>query len=786
MARYNVWVGDTPNTTYTKSRRLVPVNCRKQEKGLGAATFRVRSNIDTTIPSEFSDDNEEFELYQIIRVEDEEKPGSDQFERTIWCGYISDILKEPYVGSEDYVGTIVCGEIGVYYDELRFDPRFVYKSEDNRFLDNPPNFNPIIQGIYFGNKVVVDGTNRFKNIGIPSTASNFELSDVSPDNVWSVADIIELIASEYDFSWEYIAEEGGSSSNPNATRFIEYLHDKTTHRSFPNFQNKPLSKILETLLPKPLTWRFSYEASSISQGVVELVIESESDVDIQQIPASSNKLALTVPNTRQGVPHGVQKFNVNSVNRPVDQLIVKGKPILVTGSVTTWDANNQSSLEPGWTDNEQQAFVNGISEREVAAEAHEAYRKEFPNVYQKFDFKDVTGNNDVRVFRFPTPGSIVSGSSIFESNIGKKWSFFPLFKLTDDDGNYLTEPIPLYDTEADGGSQWYSTPNSLSIKFENELGIYNDLSYYLPGEGNIVASDRKRLKPMVWAPVRPDLQEEFFWTNLLQTTLETKSQLDYHPNGFYLRTTYPQYFAWNDTTGSIYTGEDEVVYDNQVEGEWSPAPPLATPPGRNPDEGEEVVKGLTHWSRFIFTFAARCDQDLSVVKRREELSGTDSQGNPFFAPAEVKRREIIETPYECWWVAKGTVFRSYAGEDGSFDLLERIQEDHFVRNDMPILVEFANNVFEWVSKERRSISLEYQMNNLDWSDGWTEYKTRINTFVTTATDRKLGSDSTANTWQINSAVKSVEWIFNETTPVVIISTEIPQEPAFSRLFNQRS
>ena len=755
MSRFNVWVGNSPSTTDSLYSRLIPTNCRRQDHGMGAAQFTLMSNNDTTLPEVYDDELDQVvSLNQIIRIEDTEMVGDDLYERTIWCGYISSIIKEPYLGTNDAVGTVYADEIGKYYDQLELDPRWIFTDEDGRFLQNPPDFNPMLQGVFYPNKL--PEFNRF---------ITDETLDYTEDNIWTINDIISLYVTNIaDLS--YTANEA-----------IGFLNDKINLKTYPAFDRKSLSEILTELLPKPLTWRFTYGASDISQGVVELVIETELFLgeEIDNIPAAVNVGAIKTASKTDGTDSGTQSFTINETSIPYDEVVIRGKPILVCGSMTPWDALDKNTLAKGWSANEESMFIEGLPEGTAAApggdstlplEAHTEFRKSLPNVYQKFDFLSGLGGYNARIFH-----TLDAGSTTEDTGIS---SFFPFFQFSESN-NYYAEPLALKLLNGAGSSSNYSTPNVYATQWENELPIYRDFAFTTSEDISGNASQLTRLKPMVWAPVHPDGEADMFWTNLVETTLENKCQLDYHNNGFYVRSQYPQMLAWEtDSTDAIYTGENEVAYKDLVGDTWA-----SDSKGLSPASDDAIsIKSKSHWSRLIFTVAGRSDQNIEFVKRRE----VDD------IPVEVIKRKVIDTDYECWFVHKGTVVDAYQNDEGDYSLLNRITSDKFTRNDMPKLIEFGESVFNYLSKVRNSFTIEYQMMNYDYSHGDNLVNLDINRAINQVEDIRYnisGGVLGQQNYISKSIIKSVEYIFNETTPVIIVSSDIPSVPLFTRLIGDQ-
>lgn len=767
-ARFKVWVGDTPETTDTLSYRLVPTNCRRQDRGVGAAQFSILREEQVAYPAEFAavyPNGETIEVNKIIRVEDTQHPGADLYDRTIWCGFITSVIKTPHLGSSEFVGTAYADEIGVYYEQLITDPRWQYKDQNDRFLQSPPDFNPLYNGRYYPNKV-----NGFLQFIEAPTAQANTLSATTWDvdkqvNVWTIYDIIELTVNGIP----NLSFTVPTSSDPE---YIEYCDDRVNIKTFPSFVNKPLSEILGQLLPKPLTWRFDYQTNAISQGVVELVIESESEVVIDKIPANRTIISpLVLPNI-SGADHGIQAFTINEVSIPTDEVVVRGKEILVCGSLTPWDALSKATMWSGWTNAEELAFEAALSTDtsiDPTSEAHDEYRKSLPDVYQKFNFLGGLNGYNARIFTTDLPGST--------ENLGgglKYYSFFPEFEFgtaptSAGETTWYDAPLALKDLSV--SSSYYSTPNSLATNWENELPIYREFNFYdAQLETNSLSDSEIRLKPMVWAPVRPDATKDIFWINLLDTSLENKCQLDYHTDGFYVLSQYPQYSAWVDPNDAIFTGEDENVYKSQVITDlWD-----SESPGKNPADENVQVNSKTHWSRFIFTVAGRSDKKIEYVKRRYDNSN----------PAQVKKRKIIDTNYENWFVHAGTVVNPYQNTDGSYSLLNRIPQDTWTKNEFPDLVQYGEALFNWLSKKRQSFTVEYQMMNYQYGMANGLDRLKINAYVGSVIDR--GVTGPSQNWLCNSVIKSVEYIFNETTPIIIISSELPQEPLFTKLLGENN
>src|SRR6056297_2262734 len=173
MSRYKVWYGETPDSTEYLADFLFPRNLRLEDKGRGAGSFEYRGIPNTTIVpvDENADASEDNGTYLdvprnwIIRVEDTNKPGEDKYERTIWCGFVKDKIYRPYYTKRWKTGTFICEEIGHWYDQYTIDPRWVYRDENGRYIQDPPNFNPFVLGKYWANRAE---NNRFLTSGFPN------------------------------------------------------------------------------------------------------------------------------------------------------------------------------------------------------------------------------------------------------------------------------------------------------------------------------------------------------------------------------------------------------------------------------------------------------------------------------------------------------------------------------------------------------------------------------------------------------------------------------------------
>lgn len=753
--RFKIYVADSPldHNEGEEIRRLIPENCRRQERGLGSAGLKILSKTEISGHTQFDTDKvEELKRGQWVRIVDSELGGIPS--GTIFLGYITDIVRDVYVGTDDYTGSVTVNEIGHYYAQV---PVWnVYRDQYSKYIETPPVFNPVINGFFYANKTA-DG-NKFKTIDIEASSLSNSWGSIDLNTVWSRANIISLVteAAPFLFYDEHIESTSSSDGDKN-----DFLASKKKPESFPNYQGKSIIEALDDLIEEPLSYYFDYWSSL---GVVQLIVFSKSKTQLGNIPAAAKKYTPSIRDTG-----GIANFTVTSTQHPVDHVVVRGKPIVCCASMTPWTALGGNTLKQGWTANEQLEFVRGYPLDEdvenIDPNAAEQYRKQLPNVYQKFDFYS-DWNPQARILRTKSPGSA------FTEEVFKKYPFCPRFAMKDDDNKPVQTPLVYEDLEESNNN--HSNPNPTNIKFANELPIEYSFDYYVAGEGDFESGNKKLLKPQVWAYTKTPDKDGYFYNLLEAGVADFKSQLDYHPNGFILKSPIPQLLAWNDDTNEIWRGENDNFY-TMPSGEWE-----GDKVGKNPDEEEYV--GKTHWGRLIFTVAIESDQHVETSRSKQILTSFDPQGNPVYVDSTGGVRRIIETDHEVWWVAEGTVLGSQRISQSSTTGFVRTTANIFTRNDLPLVNELADVAFQWLTQERSSISVEYQMMNIDYDNfDWCQ----IGNYIEKVTDRR-GQTAQHTTWSANSCVTSVEYIFNEDAPRIIVSTEIPTEPLFKKLLTSES
>lgn len=762
--RYKVLIGDNITGTFKEYLRVVPQNARRQERGLGAATFMLLNKQGPiTDGRQGYESTDEIVKGQFIKIIDTQI--GDEPTGTIWFGYITDIIRELYKGGNDFRGAIYADEIGHYYAQIPITS--VYRTGASKYINTPPDFNQKRDEYFYANKQ--PNTNYFKVNNVTFANASKWTTDTNEAERWCRADVLGLLMGDAPSCGISLPEDN------------LFLYDKSKAESYPSFYGRNIIDMLDTMLPEPLSYYFDYWSSL---GGIDVIVYSKSKTAVANIPQAE---ALNIDTTGDT---SLVDVTVTSTQQQVDQVIVRGNRIVVAGSLTALPNSNGNTLMPDWEEGELDEFIQGVPNDQPGSDnvlslpegAVISFRNDYPNVYNKFRFHH---RSDIE------PKVLITEDPARQTNAVQSYKpFFPVFTYVDENG--LPIDTPTVSTEISDG---HTTPVTQSTNFVNFLPIYKRNELYIPGGDSIDKVTDELYEPQYWCFGRSPKQlggYSYYWLNILSPSSSFRGKFEYKPNGFVIKTPLREFSAYDDLSNNLWLSSDGNT-------NFRPASPTFVVPNENyvgfknltvygewREEDRDIPPGPTslieapfkyHWLRSIATVAMESDQRLEVTRGRKILVGVDT-GAPGFidAPARVKR--IFDVDYSIWYVHKGTVYDTNGVNDNNFNILKTFNEGTITRNDLPLANRLADIAWNWLTTVRSSLSLEFQLNSFDTSKNtWNQ----IGNYIERYKDNKgPGPNQVASEWQINSSISSIEYIFGS-TPRLIVNTEIPAEPLFTQL-----
>jgi hypothetical protein len=752
--RFLVYTSDSAGSNGKLNNRLIPINSRRQNKGIGAASFNVlrKNRILDKNPSGEDNTPKAGQYVWILDTKDETLQGSkvnwnilNSPTHVVFYGRLRQVTLDAFKGEEDYIGYAAAEEIGM---------EFTRNPMKTNGKDYPP-FNPYIPGEnggFYAN--MSEGGSGYTNLGKFTTNSKWPAD--AQANVWSLKEAIEYCAglsgiSSVKFPWD-----------SNTEKEFAIFNDKTKCVSYPSPVGLSLNEWLASVLEAPFDYYYDYTSSFETT----LVIFCESPIAVSGLCAPASGYQFKIDDKAE------INVNVTDVDEVYDEVILEGDNILFAGTVTTDGAFNKRSLKPGWTSLEAAKYVAGsddeaITDQEKLAEVSNYRKSQHPRVFQYFKWIDIeTAENP-----FVVPKNALRYDK--EDNSSKK-PFFPTVYFNTKD--IYARPL----STVPGTLNSSSHPNRGNLKFAPELPIKikEKIKDEVDGKEVDVDSENRYYKPTVFAPtLNPN--DEILWFEPTKFVAGGEgSEMSFDTNGIWLKSPIPETFSWDN---------EVLFYD-------SPTPPTTGVPTiigqpvtywdgdevgvseRNPNQSEGYPF-RSHWARFLFTIAAFSNQKLFWRKRRSTV-GPD--GSPVYSSGS--RIKVISDPsLQLHMVHPNTYYGIDAKNlttkllsvTGTVDISGTLEVmPTAIRNDMPQLLDNLEKYCSWYFSERKSAKIDYALNNTS---------TDIVKIGQMIKELKDGKIITA----INSVVNSIEIDYSEKTPRFVISTQIPELPILKRMESVR-
>jgi hypothetical protein len=867
---------------WTNLESLVPINFRKQLRGLGAASFNIIGG---------KTQEKEIDIIRNLRkivIVDNRPTGEDDFKdisgatsleeiigvaEILWCGAARSITLDVLVAKTGFRGYMEADEIGMYFS-----------STPIHYSEPTPEFNPIYNGICYGNAErdedikIIGASFRNSDFAVRKTDSKITWTDEF--KVWRLGDIIDYIWNKNTsgtvvFPWmnddrigqDIKAIDEKTAADTRAIRKKEKLDisrtppvnhanisakaqeeiDKleteasgkkeglytkykyffnTDVGSFSNYEGVDVISAIDELLPPPFDFYLEYNTSLAELDSPTLVIVNTTSVDLPEMAPGAQGIDWVVSEATSKV----ETLNITFENSEVyDKVILLGNYYLWAGTMSTWNIDQDATLLPAWSKDQEEAYIRGTlvnpDEKEFGDSIESGIARQYiNNVFRKFNFATWTtgddgGNwapiypegksvwyDDNGNFSNPeyvwNPGSgyagVIqdsfgipmisnwSGNISFESWTNQykslsKLAFFGTFEGIDLDPNSGGDKIKLYEEPyIDCTLNNHKTPNKLASAWADFLPF---TSYTAPTSANFVISDDSNLAtPFVIAATCNVDEDRQYWYNLSDNSFPSigTCQIRFHENGLIVDKDNPITSSWY--VDQLFTQKQGGV----PRGAQQPAIDLGDVPAEvlpfNPDNDE--YDGKTNWQRYLVTIAGRSKDRLEGYKVRKNGDGTNVE-------SVQKTKVIIDDSLEVWLVHNNTVrgliplksgLNWEDGRDNTYNGLLRFQLGAGVNSEN----EF-NKHYVTVMKDDRKLLLSLL-------EGYANFyfqqkmSMRLETGLFVNTQNKLGLmvknviDNGAKINGINTCVASIEWVCSGDTPRVIYATNLPEIPLLTKSF----
>ena len=761
--------------TWIPSERIVPISFRKSLRGLGAAHFQLLTD-NQILPSQrhpkWGDGvDEKFHIYarEIAIVDtrglDDEEAKND-FDsylggRVMWRGFIRGGTFDKFEGVLDQIGYFTADEYGQGLFEIPIS-----------YSEVTPNFNPLYDNVQFGNKDGSDFRNEdiyFSRTGIGTewnTTESIAVSSVG-EYVWNRKEIIEKLCADSGLIPVVDFPEGINDA--------DYVWFNTIDvPEIGNYEGQSIIQALIDLLPEPFDFYFDYNDSS---DYPRLQIINKSTVDVPLICPSAVATNYNIPLKE------TETLNLTIKQQDIyDRVIVRGKPILWCGTVGLWgDWLNDDVLEPDWTPEEETIWLSAeIPEDPFAPDeiVANAVRETLENVYQKFKWKDGKIRIGSRSGNYNEKDAISGMAGNYKNFFG---SFTSIGMNDKADLNVKLKKPYIFDSD--------NTPNKLAIEWEDFLPFtrvdpntdqiqtnWEDDRFASPNVTGVVASI---VPPGAGTQSYTDRSNHILG-------VESTVELGFHKNGVWLRRMNPQTDLQRIPELFRTEVDGPVVYPPGPPFEISNAPFLDL----NPEEAEG--SGWSSFWRFLITIAGRSKQRLEAFKYRKDANGDRVQ------PSD--KIKIIDVPAEVWLVHantirnlainktkkddspnaftdKGDSSRQIRNAPVRFLFEEAYDKDlnpmgvHVVRDDTDLLLSYLESYSNLLMEVRGEMHLSLAIDRT--------YDLNIGKLIGTVADGTI-------TYNVNSAVSSIEYILEGDTPLIEVHTQVPSEPLLTRALDRAS
>lgn len=741
FAKYGVFTSATYGGTYTLNKRIILNNFRTQLRGLGSAGFTILPKDQVNDPS-----TQEVVEGHFVKILDTTQFFEEEYSSVgdeVFFGRISSVTFDVYEGKNDQKGQGAADEIGVFFQKKPI----VWTSK-------PQVFNPIVSGVAYGNKSpsgegfesLVSAMTKVEMTGdttkFPNTAS---LGSAGNDRVWSLESFLRYMASKHDveikFPWEFNTGDLSEDEKTQLAKQYTIFKDTLEVRSFDHYDGKSFQELLSEVIEEPFDWFITAESASYPTF---RIINKSPVVALDWYPAAilrNKKIDESL----------TTNFNITKADETYDRLIYRGDNILVAGSWQHWNANGAATMVAGWTDSEEQNYVNctsgnldlytGETQKAIAS----AYRAKIKNVYQQFTYKNIADACPIQIPKKVDNTGVFTQAAMYHTIDGQEQfdrvPFFPKIEFTkyENGSTYVLTKPTVYNTLS-----LHKTPPLLEIRWADTL----------PWKEN---ADKDNRKPFMIAQTLvkdSDGTPRYFNYDITKNAGNDTFSFTHTVDGIKLDIGIPETLAYVDADGNMFDLDGNTVDASVFY--WDDT---ATVSVRNP--ATDSYKYFTNWKMLGATVAGFSDQRLEWTIDNPNVSG--SKNNV---------KIIEDKSLQCWFAHAGTIREInsqpyYVGKGRNYVTgFDRFLKDTFIRNDFKKLYDLARQTSNWLFTPKISAKIDLSLSKYvqgSWNIG--EMVAKISDGVITHT--------------INTVVASIE--YDLVSNRVYISTSIPEMPQLKRI-----
>jgi len=832
LTRFRVWTTSNLYApyTFTEVKKCNVRNLRWENKGLGACQIDVDlRHYDDNVKQTFLDGNGSADISntnpgtyifiqdtgRIVKPTDQEillgeavDPDSADYTlpspadvSVIWWGYISARNYEVQAKSNDVKGSLDCLQIGHCVNKFKI--RFPKEIRNG--------FNPEVDGRILGNKKPSAQT----FLTNPNDFATDPLVETS--KYWTVRQVVDytvIYGTPFQVTTDWsLLEDSMVVDAPN--RWLEQ------YEQIPSYENEDLTSALEDILD---TLGWVYEFSSDEELFIKFFdpIGNMSDeyIDTYNIPRNAKQFSIT--SEEQSYEKIVLRGNRILVAGSVstygewdslkltkswtdDEQYTYINPLETGYNYNTLDATIDLTKENEAIDNDdglsdeakEQAKADALTNaKNKVFEKIKVARELLPNVYQHFKWN--MGDTET-----PT----ISGNCLYTNSFVGNWKqekdmqnattakeraipFFPrLFFQDSNTTKDVSVPTGELDLLGEPIVEIVKIPKNIDELVYSDPIISDERAFHQTP----IASEMVFEDTIPWKPYEKENEwynkprfyyrtfgpaEDFSGTIVYDEAwqygdltgdglMSSEFTLDWQ--GIKLKSPQPECFAWNSNCIFQQGAVDVAEYDTTVEkfgittGEWTNSFAIS-----NYDPYRVYYAHKGHWSRMIFSFAARSNQRLELSYG--DLTSTD----------KIKFEE--DESLELWIIRKG--FVPYLSKDDGYGggaikvpglpLPKWEQSDTIARNDISKAKDRLKTLWNFWSKPKRAVQII--LPTFDASGNIYDPGVTIGSFLDTVTD-SLSNDTE---WEVNSYVSSIEMNLESMSPNITIATEYPASPRRTR------
>jgi len=729
--KFCVYVGNSFDASLRITNRLVVNNFRVQEKSIGSASFTLKRKvrIDTLTSESVVEDEIKVGMFVKITYWTPDAPvilGTPT--GTLWYGTISGIVEDKFAGlTDDSIGFVTGSEIGIYFSKLPMT-----------FARATPVFNPVADDYFLLNKKI--DAQEFEKKDVRkykvSEISTATVPEIDRPSFWSREEVILFVCSE--------SRVGGASVKWPWTSGNKALYktftDKTRVTSFPSPDGMSLTEFLDGVIESPFTYHFNYTRSF----AIELVITCKSLNAILGV-CSFRADGIEIETEPEDKNNTVTNFSISRSDDTYDVVKVRGSKILWYGALSPFNYNSAETLTKGWTQDQEQIYVNGYentSDLPVPGTLDDAANQSFVTETRKQLWKPY------RFFKWPTIAGgewLTTTYSPGEPEEGtiERIPFCGTTYFVETAGVYAKDPSFLTTMETG------TVPSKSSIQWADKL----PLNLSAPVNPEIGDERVERLSaPLVLSRgVIPGKTDTYYFV-----ANSDPFRISYKVDGILIDRAKPQMSAMDDMELFRFGG---ILKGRVIPVDWTDA--LAASP--NPTTRSNTLDArvgfqtdyeFTNYATFIACVACYSEQYLEAQVTRS-VSG------------DMSKIKIIEDPALQLWVAQKGAVKKLINKT-----FTRFESTTVLRNDFPKLLETMESAKAWFFTDKKSVKLDYMLINYVQNP-------EIGTLI-------LGVKETLqDVVVVNTTISSIEWDAGDGQPRVIISTEIPEMPLFTRMQTQQ-